>query len=113
MQPHDSIIFLVNASGVVTMASVQDPTEVTPTPDAVIAIGPTLPNLQCLVYRTGGTENFKWHRTLAMTPEEAFENLDSLHRAGYVGHIENFFASISIGLPETFSPDFPLVQNWS
>jgi hypothetical protein len=103
--------FLVDSSGVVTR--VVDPTQEAPTPDAIIAIGPALPALLCVIYRTGGTENFKWHRTLAMTPEDAWEGLRAVHHLGYAGHVENYFASLAVGLPETYSPDFPLVQDWS
>lgn len=97
-------------SGVVT--EVEDPTQEAPTPDMVIAIGPTLPALKCIIYRTGGTENFKWHRTIAMQTEEAWDALVAMIRMGYVGHVEDYFASLAVGLPETFSPDFPLVQEW-
>lgn len=84
-----------------------------PTPDVAYQIGPALPDLRCIVYRTGGTSNFKWHRTLAMTPDEAEQCFESVSHQGYACHIENFFSSIAVGLPETFSPDFPLIQEWN
>lgn len=86
-------------SGVVTRVA-------DPTPDVVTA------PLKCVIYRTGGTENFKWHRTLAMQAEEAWDVFVAMIRLGYVGHVEDYFASLAVGLPETFSPDFPLVQEW-
>lgn len=81
----------------------------TPTPDE---IGPSVPTLFCVVYRTGGVENFQWHRTLAMTEEEVIEALRSVGTMGYVCHIERYFASLAIGLPKTYAPDFPLQQEW-
>jgi len=58
----------------------------------------------CVVYRTGGTENFVWHRTIAFeTREDAVKTLRELEAAGYPGHIERFGPSLRIGLPETFA----------
>jgi hypothetical protein len=89
-----------------------DVTLVVPEPHDVIAVGPMVPELYCVVYRTGGTVNFKWHRTLAMTKDEVAEAHKSVEQMGYCCHIENFFASLAIGLPETFAPDFPLETEW-
>jgi hypothetical protein len=89
-----------------------DVTLVVPTPDDVILIGPMRPELFCVVYRTGGTVNFKWRRTLAMTREEVAKAYEDVTRMGYACHIEDFFASVAIGLPTTFSPDFPDETEW-
>lgn len=104
--------FYVDASGVVTRARLTDPTTEYPTPDAVIAIGPTVPDLWCVVYRTGGTLTFKWRRSLAMHRDHAWAVSEGMRRAGSTCHVENYFASLAVGLPETFSPDFPLVMEW-
>lgn len=58
--------------------------------------------LYCIVYRTGGTDNFRWHRTLAMPYEEAKAALKSTARMGYRCHMAIFSYSIAIGLPETY-----------
>lgn len=99
-----------------------DTYEIITTPDGVVMkpiqpigedqIGIQRPDLFCVVYRTGGTQNFKWHRTLAMTRDEADGVFASTILAGYVAYYEDFYKSVSIGLPETFSPDFPLDMQW-
>ncbi len=87
---------------------------VVPTPDGQpLLVGSMVPDLVCVLYRTGGTQNFKWHRTLAITRDESPEALAAILAQGYPAHVENFLASIAIGLPETYSPDFPLQQEWN
>jgi hypothetical protein len=62
-------------------------------------------NLYCVVYRTGGYANFKWHRTLPVTSfKEAAEQCDSVTRQGYRGYVAYYDLSMSIGLPDTFAP---------
>jgi hypothetical protein len=78
----------------------------------VVEVGPQVPTLQCVVYRTGGTANFVWHRTIALTPDEAQEALEEVKSMGYHAFLENFFLSLAVGLPETFSLDFPLEKDW-
>ena len=56
----------------------------------------------CVVYRTGGTENFTWHRSVAMTAGEARQVQRDLARMGYRSHIEHYARSVAIGLPETY-----------
>lgn len=58
--------------------------------------------IYCVVYRTGGTANFKWHRSLAMTREEADSSKKELERMGYRAMVVSHLLSISIGLPDTF-----------
>lgn len=60
-------------------------------------------NSHCVVYRTGGTENFQWHRSLAMSYDEATNARDDAERMGYAAHVENYQRSVSIGLPETYA----------
>lgn len=59
-------------------------------------------NLFCVVFRTGGTINFKWHRSLAMPKDEAEASAEATRRQGYVAHIEHYNLSLSVGLPETY-----------
>lgn len=60
-------------------------------------------NLFCVVFRTGGTINFKWHRTIAMSRLEAEDAAQAARRMGYVAHVEEFSMSMSVGLPETYA----------
>lgn len=61
--------------------------------------------LWTVVYRVGGSERFEWRRTLAYpTRQEAQDSRDALQRAGYKAHVEDYHASLSVGLPETFEP---------
>lgn len=55
-----------------------------------------------VVFRTGGTVNFKWHRSLAMPRAEAEAALAATQRAGHKAHIVERDSSLAIGLPETF-----------
>lgn len=89
-----------------------DPTKQQHEPDDLVAIGPTLPELYCVIYRTGGTVNFKWHRTLALTRGETMGVLHSIELLGYVCHLEEFFGSIAAGLPQVFDPEFPSITEW-
>lgn len=57
-----------------------------------------------VVYRTGGTENFRWQRTVRFsTLDEAKACRDANERMGYPSMIELAHPSEAIGLPETFS----------
>ena len=59
--------------------------------------------LWCVVYRTGGTDRFTWHRTLAVSDkEQAMEQKRAVERQGYHCFVEDFRRSMTIGLPETF-----------
>ena len=58
----------------------------------------------CVVYRTGGTDNFKWHRSLAWTNEaDARAACYSTVKAGFKAHVEHYERSIAIGLPDTYA----------
>lgn len=59
-------------------------------------------NTHVVIYRTGGTENFEWHRTVLMSREEANRVRADLERQGYRAMTENAVLSYSIGLPDTF-----------
>ena len=60
-------------------------------------------NLFCVVYRTGGTVNFKWNRSVAVDSKEAAEAVAlTVERMGYPAKIVDYHLSMSIGLPETF-----------
>jgi hypothetical protein len=57
----------------------------------------------CVVFRTGGTINYQWHRTVAFTTlAEAELVAEETRRMGYVAHVENYSMSLSVGLPETY-----------
>lgn len=56
----------------------------------------------CIVYRTGGPENFKWYRTHPMTYHDAKRKCDSVLRQSYLAHVEEYEESMSAGLPETY-----------
>ena len=55
-----------------------------------------------VVYRTGGTDNFQWHRSLEMTRDEADASADFTRRAGRAAYVVDAALSNSIGLPDTF-----------
>ena len=57
----------------------------------------------CVVYRTGGTANFQWHRTIAMSKEAAQECAVDNRKMGYPSMVVNYQQSLTIGLPETYS----------
>jgi hypothetical protein len=59
----------------------------------------------CVVYRTGGTDNFKWHRTVAATKNGAMEMKSNVERMGYFAMITNYNQSLAIGLPEGYDVD--------
>lgn len=58
--------------------------------------------MKCVVYRTGGKLNFKWHRTAAMPAQEAITALDEVRKQGYTSFIEDYERSVDIGLPSTY-----------
>jgi hypothetical protein len=59
-----------------------------------------------VIYRTGGTENFRWHRVLdILTREEAATKADELNRMGYPSLVHNADRLNAIGLPDTFSAE--------
>jgi len=59
----------------------------------------------CVVYRTGGTSNFEWHRTIAMSRSEARQAVIDIKRGGRIAYCYNHSMSVSIGLPETYDID--------
>ena len=60
-------------------------------------------NLFCVIYRTGGSVNFEWHRTLAMDYIQAHVCKGDIRTMGYAAHVERYSLSVSVGLPETFA----------
>lgn len=63
----------------------------------------TSENSHCVIYRTGGTHNFQWHRSAAMSKAEAQKAQEATVRMGYPAHVESYPRSLAIGLPKTFS----------
>jgi len=62
----------------------------------------------CIIYRTGGKDNFKWNRSLAVEKfSEAMEMRDATMREGYNAFIEDYTWSIASGLPEGYTYTFP------
>jgi hypothetical protein len=60
-------------------------------------------HLYCVVYRTGGTDNFQWHRSSAMLKAEAERSKRETERKGYKALVERYDRSINIGLPEGYT----------
>lgn len=56
----------------------------------------------CVVFRMGGTANYRWARTLGMSRDEADMACAETRRMGYAAHVANLALSQSVGLPETF-----------
>ena len=57
-----------------------------------------------IVYRTGGTRNFKWLRSLALESyETAIEKRNEVERMGYPAYVVDLGLSYAIGLPDTFA----------
>ena len=54
----------------------------------------------CVIYRTGGTDNAKWHRTVPV-PDHATAMIqrDEVMRMGYHAFVEDYRLSVSAGLP--------------
>lgn len=59
-------------------------------------------NTHCIVYRTGGTDNFIWHRSLAMSREDANKAAHETQKMGYPALVVDYALSVSLGLPEGF-----------
>jgi len=58
--------------------------------------------MYCLVYRTGGTDNFKWQYGACMEKSLAYEKKKEVERMGYKCLVYKYKDVVSIGLPETF-----------
>uniref|UniRef100_A0A6H2A202 Uncharacterized protein n=1 Tax=viral metagenome TaxID=1070528 RepID=A0A6H2A202_9ZZZZ len=60
--------------------------------------------LWCIVYRTGGTDNFKWRRSLNFAGRgAAILRASEMREAGYHAMVFDYYLSMSAGLPDTFS----------
>lgn len=50
----------------------------------------------CVVFRKGGTENFTWHRSLAMTTKvAAVTTAATCRKMGYAAYVTNYAQSLS------------------
>lgn len=60
-----------------------------------------------VIYRTGGTENFKWNRVGERYPDRASakESAAGLERMGYPSLVHDTKLLDAIGLPESFDAD--------
>ena len=57
-----------------------------------------------MIFRTGGTINYRWARTVAYTTlAEAELVAEAVRIVGYVAHVENNALSLSVGLPESYA----------
>ena len=57
----------------------------------------------CLVYRTGGTVDFRWNRSVAFTDREEVDAAKAANeRAGYKTLLVDYDKSLAIGLPDTY-----------
>ena len=56
----------------------------------------------CVVYRTGGTSNFKWNRSVPMSQSECKISVIDIKRGGRVAYCYDYDMSIAIGLPDTY-----------
>ena len=65
---------------------------------------PTTPKRFTAVYRTGGTDNFSWHRVGPTTREIATADAEIIRRGGRRAYVMEYAMSLAIGLPETFEP---------
>lgn len=57
-----------------------------------------------IIYRTGGTDNFKWHRVgeRYTTPTLAYAKQSELEKMGYPSLVHDTEMIESIGLPDTY-----------
>lgn len=65
-----------------------------------------------VVYRTGGTDNFAWYRTIAYCVCSIDRHLADIKRMGYHAFAEDARASYRFGLPETFDGSTPVNGRW-
>ena len=54
-------------------------------------------------YRTGGTDNFRWHRLSPGTLDEAVDAWKDIRRGGRVAYYQRTELLDAIGMPETYS----------
>jgi hypothetical protein len=55
-----------------------------------------------VVYRTGGTDNFKWTYTLAMSKSDAIIAAQDMRRGGYKCYVYAYEELLTIGVPDTY-----------
>jgi hypothetical protein len=57
-----------------------------------------------IVYRMGGTRNFRWQRSLSLDSyDAAIEKRNDVERMGYPAHVVDLGLSMAFGLPDTFT----------
>ena len=57
----------------------------------------------CVIWRTGNTESFEWHRSDPMSREAADSAREAFLRDGYRAMTERHGRSVAIGLPSTWA----------
>lgn len=64
------------------------------------------PTLFCIVYRIGGTHNFRWLRSIPIQSREAAEGARrDTEKMGYKALVAPYYQSLNLGLPETFEAE--------
>lgn len=61
-----------------------------------------MPRNYYVIWRSGGTLNAKWHRTMSMPYSQAIETRKDVEKAGYKAIITEKSISDAIGLPEGY-----------
>lgn len=56
-----------------------------------------------VVFRTGGTDNFRWHESLVMSEPEAQDTASRVRKMGYAAHVEPVGIHDTLGLPTTYN----------
>lgn len=59
----------------------------------------------CVVYRTGTPDNFRWNRSLPHEFDAARDLKTSMDRVEIHCLLEDYDRSVSLGLPDTFTPE--------
>lgn len=68
----------------------------------------TTPKTYTVIYRTGGTDNFKWHKVYEryINRDDARAKQADLNAAGYPALVHDTQLLDSVGMPETFGKGY-------
>ena len=58
--------------------------------------------LYVVVYRMGGTANFEWRASIAMSQAEAIAAKETVERGGRRAMVQKYSDLLAIGMPETY-----------
>lgn len=59
-------------------------------------------SMYVVIYRTGGTENFKWNCSLGMEFRDAQIKSEEMTRAGFKNYIYEYSDYLTLGVPSTY-----------